>query len=333
MKNKLLQDLSWRGLVNDCTDLDALDELLDNEMLTLYCGFDPTAESLHVGSLIPILTLRRFQLAGHKPLALVGGATGLIGDPSGRSSERSLNTLETVLKYVKGIKNQLAKFIDFNEKENRAELVNNYDWTKDLSIIDFLRDYGKHFGINYILAKDTVASRLESGISFAEFTYTILQAMDFNYLYETKGCKLQIGGSDQWGNITSGLELIRKKHGTEVKVIGFTFPLVTKADGTKFGKTAGGSIWLDEKLTTPYEMYQFFLNTSDEDVVKFLKYFTFLSHEEINHLEVKVKMEPHKREAQKTLAKEVVSLVHSEKAFKQALKITDSLFNGNIKSL
>lgn len=333
MKNELLKDLSWRGLINDCTDIEALDELLENEMVTLYCGFDPTADSLHVGSLLPILTLRRFQLAGHKPLALVGGATGLIGDPSGKSSERALNPLETVFKYLEGIKNQLAKFINFNEEKNSAEFVNNYDWTKDLSVIDFLRDYGKLFGINYMLAKDTIASRLETGISYAEFTYTILQAMDFNHLYEYKGCKLQIGGSDQWGNITSGLELIRKKHGADVKAVGLTMPLVTKADGTKFGKTAGGNIWLDEKLTSPYEMYQFFLNTSDDDVVKLLKYFTFLSHEEINRLEEKVKTEPHLREAQKSLAKEVVTLVHGEKAFIQALKITESLFSGDIKTL
>jgi tyrosyl-tRNA synthetase len=333
MKNKLLQDLSWRGLINDCTDFEALDELLENEVVTLYCGFDPTADSLHIGSLLPILTLRRFQLAGHKPIAVVGGATGLIGDPSGKSSERSLNDFATVSKYVAGIKKQLMKFIEFNDVENRAELVNNYDWTKNLTIIDFLRDYGKHFGINYMLAKDTVASRLETGISYTEFSYTVLQAMDFNHLYENKGCKLQIGGSDQWGNITSGLELIRKKHGADVKVLGFTIPLVTKADGTKFGKTAGGSVWLDALLTTPYEMYQFFLNSSDNDVVKFLKYFTFLTREEIEILEAKVVSEPHLRAAQKALAEEVVKLVHGEKAFKQALKITDSLFNGDIRSL
>ncbi len=334
MKNELLKDLSWRGLINDCTDIEALDELLESGMITLYCGFDPTAESLHVGSLLPILTLKRFQQYGHKPLPLVGGATGLIGDPSGRSTERSLNTLDTVLDWAESIKKQLSQFLDFDsKKQNAAEMVNNYDWTKDLSIIDFLRDYGKYFGINYLLAKDTIAKRLETGISFTEFTYTILQAMDFNHLFLEKGCRLQIGGSDQWGNITSGLELIRKTSGTDVKVVGMTMPLVTKADGTKFGKTAGGAIWLDANLTTPYEMYQFFLNTSDDDVVKFLKYFTFLSHEEIERLEESVKTEPHLRTAQKQLAKEVVTLVHGKKAFEQALKITDSLFNGDIKSL
>ncbi len=333
MKNKLLKDLSWRGLINDCTDLEALDELLESESITLYCGFDPTAESLHVGSLLPILVLKRFQEAGHKPLPLVGGATGLIGDPSGKTSERSLNTLDTVFNWSQSIKNQLSQFLHFDKSQNGAEMVNNYDWTKDLSVIDFLRDLGKHFSVNYMLAKDTIASRLETGISYTEFTYTILQAMDFKHLFEQKNCKLQIGGSDQWGNITSGLELIRKTNGADVKVVGLTMPLVTKADGTKFGKTAGGSIWLNAKLTSPYEMYQFFLNTSDADVVKFLKYFTFLSKERILELENKVNTEPHLREAQNELAKEIVTLVHGEKALKQALKITESLFKGDIKSL
>lgn len=333
MKNELLQDLAWRGLIYDCTDLEALDDLLNNESVTLYCGFDPTASSLHVGSLLPIITLKRFQLAGHKPLALVGGATGLIGDPSGKTQERTLNSFETVLEYINGIKNQLAKYLDFTNVENKAEFVNNYDWTKDLSIINFLRDFGKHFGINYMLAKENVQSRLETGISFAEFTYMILQAMDFNHLYENKGCKLQIGGSDQWGNITSGLELIRKKHGADVKVVGLTMPLVTKADGTKFGKTAGGNVWLDATLTTPYEMYQFFLNTADADVIQFLKYFTFLSKAEIEKLAEEVEKNPHLREAQKTLAKEIVNFVHGEAAYKQALKITESLFHGDIKAL
>lgn len=333
MKNSLLKDLKWRGLISDCTDLDSLDELLENEMITLYSGFDPTADSLHIGHLLPILTLRRFQLANHKPLPLVGGATGLIGDPSGRSSERTLNSLETILNWSKSIKLQLSQFLNFEDGKNKAELVNNYDWTHNLSIIDLLRDTGKHFGINYMLAKDTIASRLNSGISFTEFSYTILQAMDFKHLYENKNCKLQIGGSDQWGNITSGLELIRKTNSNEVKVIGFTMPLVTKADGTKFGKTAGGAVWLDAKKTTPYEMYQFFLNTADSDVVKLLKYFTFLSHQEIERLEKCVEEQPHLREAQKNLAKEVVILVHGEKAFRQSLNITESLFNGNIKTL
>ncbi len=333
MKNELLKDLTWRGLINDCTDLETLDELLNTEMVTLYCGFDPTADSLHVGSLLPILTLKRFQLAGHKPLPLVGGSTGLIGDPSGKANERSLNSLDTVLNWSQAIKNQLSQFVNFDSGDNAAILVNNYDWTKNLSVIDFLRDFGKHFGINYMLAKDTIAKRLDTGISFTEFTYTIIQAMDFQHLFQNKGCKLQIGGSDQWGNITSGLELIRKMNGADVKAVGLTIPLVTKSDGTKFGKTAGGAIWLDSNLSTPYEMYQFFLNTSDEDVVKFLKYFTFLSHEKINALEELVKTQPHLREAQKQLAHEVVTLVHGENALQEAVKITNSLFSGAIRDL
>lgn len=333
MKNELLKDLSWRGLINDCSDLETLDNLLGNEMVTLYCGFDPTAESLHIGSLLPILVLKRFQLAGHKVLPVVGGATGLIGDPGGRSSERSLNTLNTVLDWSESIKKQLSQFLDFEKGKNKAEMVNNFNWTKELSIIDFLRDTGKHFGINYMLAKDTIAKRLDTGISFTEFTYTILQAIDFKHLFDNYNCKLQIGGSDQWGNITSGLELIRKTNGQETKSVGLTMPLVTKADGTKFGKTAGGAVWLDSKLTSPYEMYQFLLNTSDDDVVRFLKYFSFLSHDEIDQLAEKVKTEPHLRVAQKTLAKEVVILVHGEKAYLQAIKITESLFSGNIKNL
>jgi tyrosyl-tRNA synthetase len=332
MKNDLLLDLQYRGLINDCTDFDALDDLLTNEQVTLYVGFDPTADSLHIGHLLPIIMLKRFQDAGHKPLPLIGGATGLIGDPSGRSSERQLNTLETVQGYVESIKKQMTRFLSL-EGENKAVFVNNYDWTKNLSVIDFLRDFGKNFGINYMLAKDTIASRLESGISYTEFSYTILQAMDFKHLYETHNCRLQVGGSDQWGNIISGLDLIRKSHGSEAKVIGLTVPLVTKSDGTKFGKSADGAVWLDPKKTTPYEMYQFLINTSDDDVMKFLKIFTFLSHEELDALEEKVKTEPHLREAQKALAKEVVTFVHGEKAYLQALKITESLFSGDVKSL
>jgi tyrosyl-tRNA synthetase len=332
MKNELLLDLQYRGLINDCTDFDALDELLTNEQVTLYVGFDPTADSLHIGHLLPIIMLKRFQDAGHKPLPLIGGATGLIGDPSGRSSERQLNTLETVQGYVESIKTQMTRFLSL-EGENKAVFVNNYDWTKNLSVIDFLRDFGKNFGINYMLAKDTIASRLESGISYTEFSYTILQAMDFKHLYETHNCRLQVGGSDQWGNIISGLDLIRKSHGSETKVIGLTVPLVTKSDGTKFGKSADGAVWLDAKKTTPYEMYQFLINTPDDDVMKFLKIFTFLSHEELDALEEKVKTEPHLREAQKALAKEVVTFVHGEKDYLQALKITESLFSGDVKSL
>ena len=334
MKNEFLKDLQWRGLINDCTDFDALDELVEKGNITLYCGFDPTADSLHIGHLLMILILKRFQLAGHKPLALVGGATGLIGDPSGRSVERPDSNLETVEKWSNSIKGQLSQFLDFNETEaNGAEIVNNYDWTSNVNMLDFLRDVGKYFNVNYILAKDLVCSRLDKGMTFTEFSYTILQGMDFKHLYETKKCVLQIGGSDQWGNITSGLELIRKTMGHEAKAVGLTMPLVTKADGTKFGKTAGGAVWLDRNKTSPYELYQFFINTADEDVVKFLKYFTFLTKEEIEAVEAEFKEAPHLRHGQKVLAREVVTLVHGVEAYEQALKITEALFSGNLAGL
>lgn len=334
MKNEFLKDLQWRGLINDCTDFDALDELVEKGNITLYCGFDPTADSLHIGHLLMILILKRFQLAGHKPLALVGGATGLIGDPSGRSVERPDSNLETVEKWSNSIKGQLSQFLDFNETEaNGAEIVNNYDWTSNVNMLDFLRDVGKYFNVNYILAKDLVCSRLDKGMTFTEFSYTILQGMDFKHLYETKKCVLQIGGSDQWGNITSGLELIRKQLGHEEKAVGLTMPLVTKADGTKFGKTAGGAVWLDRKKTSPYELYQFLINTADEDVVKFLKYFTFLTKEEIEAVEAEFKEAPHLRHGQKVLAREVVTLVHGVEDYEQALKITEALFSGNLAGL
>lgn len=332
MKSALLQDLKYRGLIHDATDLEGLDELMSNEQVTVYVGFDPTADSLHIGHLLPIIMLKRFQQAGHKPIALIGGATGMIGDPSGRTTERQLQSVETIQENVKAIKNQLTKYLDF-VGDNAAIIVNNYDWTHNLSVLDFLRDYGKHFGINYMLAKETIASRLETGISYTEFSYTILQAMDFNYLFKTYNCRLQVGGSDQWGNIISGLDLIRKLHGQEEKVYGLTVPLVTKADGSKFGKTAEGTIWLDPKKTTPYELYQFFINTADEDVIHFLKIFTFLEREEIEALEEKVKTEPHLREAQKTLAREVVTFVHGERAYEQAVRITEALFSGDVKQL
>lgn len=332
MKSALLQDLKYRGLIHDATDLEGLDELMSNEQVTVYVGFDPTADSLHIGHLLPIIMLKRFQQAGHKPIALIGGATGMIGDPSGRTTERQLQSVETIQENVKAIKNQLTKYLDF-DGDNAAIIVNNYDWTHNLSVLDFLRDYGKHFGINYMLAKETIASRLETGISYTEFSYTILQAMDFNYLFKTYNCRLQVGGSDQWGNIISGLDLIRKLHGQEEKVYGLTVPLVTKADGSKFGKTAEGTIWLDPKKTIPYELYQFFINTADEDVIHFLKIFTFLEREEIEALEEKVKTEPHLREAQKTLAREVVTFVHGERAYEQAVRITEALFSGDVKQL
>jgi tyrosyl-tRNA synthetase len=331
-KMDLLQDLVWRGLIYQQTDEESLKDLISKEKISLYCGVDPTADSMHIGHMVPFLTLRRFQQHGHRPVVLVGGATGLIGDPSGKSEERKLQTLEAVQKNVDGIQKQLASIFSF-EGENGAVIVNNYDWAGSMDIVTFLRDIGKHIGVNYMLAKDTIASRLESGISFTEFTYTILQAMDFNHLYENFNCKLQVGGSDQWGNITSGLELIRKMQPEGSKAFGLTIPLVTKADGTKFGKTEGGAVWLDAKKTTPYEFYQFWINTADADVVKYLKYFTFLSHEEIEALERYVQDEPHLRKAQKALAEEMTRLIHGEDSLQQAIKITEALFSGDVRSL
>ncbi|CAG9611380.1 Tyrosine--tRNA ligase 1 [Bacillus rhizoplanae] len=328
----ILQDLEFRGLINQQTDAEGLQELLEKESVKLYCGFDPTADSLHIGHMLPILILRRFQQAGHQPIALVGGGTGLIGDPSGKKAERTLNEKETVAFFSERIKEQLSSFLDFEKSGNPAIIANNYDWIGSLDLITFLRDIGKNFGLNYMLAKDTVASRLETGISFTEFSYMILQSYDFLNLYQTYGCKLQIGGSDQWGNITAGLELIRKSE-EDAKAFGLTVPLVTKSDGTKFGKTEGGAVWLDPEKTTPYEFYQFWINTDDRDVVKYLKYFTFLSHEEILELEKQVAEAPEKREAQKALASEMTKLVHGEAALEQAIKISAALFSGSVAEL
>ncbi|PEQ95659.1 tyrosine--tRNA ligase [Bacillus sp. AFS006103] len=328
----LLQDLAWRGIIYQQTDEEGLKDSLNKEPISLYCGVDPTADSMHIGHLLPFLTLRRFQQHGHRPIVLVGGATGLIGDPSGKSEERKLLTLEIVQDNVAGIKKQLESIFEF-EGENGAIMVNNYDWAGSMDIVTFLRDIGKHIGVNYMLAKDTIASRLETGISFTEFTYTILQAMDFLHLYEQHNCKLQIGGSDQWGNITSGLELIRKVQPEGAKAYGLTIPLVTKADGTKFGKTESGAVWLDPEKTTPYEFYQFWINTADADVVKYLKIFTFLSHEEIEQLDKAVQEEPHLRKAQKVLAEELTRLIHGEDSLQQAIKISQALFSGDVRSL
>lgn len=329
---ELLKDLDWRGITYQQTDAEGLEKQLEKESISIYCGIDPTADSMHIGHLLPFLTLRRFQNAGHRPLVLVGGATGLIGDPSGKSEERKLQTVEAIQGNVASIKVQLESIFDF-EGENGAVMVNNYDWIGSMDVVTFLRDFGKNVGINYMLAKDTISSRLESGISFTEFTYTILQAMDFNHLYDHYNCKLQIGGSDQWGNITTGLEMIRKTHEEETKAFGFTIPLVTKADGTKFGKTESGAIWLDPKKTSPYEFYQFWINTADADVVKYLKYFTFLSHEEIDALAQSVESEPHLRKAQKALGEEMTKMIHGEEALAQAIRISAALFSGDIKSL
>ncbi|MEW4306414.1 tyrosine--tRNA ligase [Rossellomorea marisflavi] len=329
---ELLKDLDWRGITYQQTDAEGLEKQLEKESISIYCGIDPTADSMHIGHLLPFLTLRRFQNAGHRPLVLVGGATGLIGDPSGKSEERKLQTVEAIQENVACIKVQLESIFDF-QGENGAVMVNNYDWIGSMDVVTFLRDFGKNVGVNYMLAKDTISSRLESGISFTEFTYTILQAMDFNHLYDHYNCKLQIGGSDQWGNITTGLEMIRKTHDEETKAFGFTIPLVTKADGTKFGKTESGAIWLDPKKTSPYEFYQFWINTADADVVKYLKYFTFLSHEEIDALAQSVETEPHLRKAQKALGEEMTRMIHGEEALDQAIRISAALFSGDIKSL
>ncbi|QII81569.1 tyrosine--tRNA ligase [Jeotgalibaca arthritidis] len=332
-KVNIIDELQWRDAINQQTDEDGLRELLNEKNIGLYCGIDATGSSMHVGHLIPFMLLKRFQLAGHKPVILIGGATGSIGDPSGKSEERTLQSEETVAYNAEKITQQMKKLFRAGETDSEIRLVNNLDWTKQLSLLDFLRDFGKNFNINTMLAKDIVASRLETGISFTEFSYQILQSMDFLHLYRQLDVQLQIGGADQWGNITAGLELIRKKEGAEAKAFGLTIPLMLKADGTKFGKTAGGSVWLDPEQTTPYEFYQFWVNQDDRDVVKYLKFFTFLSQEEISALEESVQTEPHKRQAQKTLAAEMTTFVHGEKALEDALKITDALFTGNVAQL
>ncbi|MEK3882457.1 tyrosine--tRNA ligase [Paenibacillus sp. PL2-23] len=330
----IIDELEWRDAINQQTDAEGLRELVKEKKVSLYCGVDPTGDSMHIGHLIPFMMLKRFQLAGHRPVILIGGATGTIGDPSGRTSERSLQTLEQIQANVEALTAQLKKLFDRKEEGGGdLRMVNNYDWTHKINVIEFLRDYGKNFSINTMLAKDVVSSRLESGISFTEFSYQILQSLDFLHLYKEEDVQLQIGGSDQWGNITAGLDLIRKKEGSEAKAFGLTIPLMLKADGTKFGKTAGGAVWLDPNKTTPYEFYQFWANTDDRDVVKYLKFFTFLSKEQIEALEEKVKTEPHKREAQKALAEEMTRFVHGEAMLEQAKKITAALFSGDIKSL
>ncbi|EIS6273957.1 tyrosine--tRNA ligase [Staphylococcus pseudintermedius] len=331
MANALLEELSWRGLVYQQTDEEGIETLLNKEEVKIYCGADPTADSLHIGHLLPYLTLRRFQEAGHRPIVLVGGGTGMIGDPSGKSEERVLQTEAQVDKNVRGIQQQMEQLFDFNV-ENGPILVNNYDWLSQISLIEFLRDYGKHVGVNYMLGKDSIQSRLENGISYTEFTYTILQAIDFGHLNRVHDCKLQIGGSDQWGNITSGIELMRRMYGV-TDVYGFTIPLVTKADGKKFGKSESGPIWLDPEKTSPYEFYQFWINTSDDDVIKFLKYFTFLSKTDIEALEKSVVEEPHLRKAQTTLAEEVTRFIHGNDALAEAQRISQALFKGDLKSL
>ncbi|MET2986421.1 tyrosine--tRNA ligase [Aureibaculum conchae] len=338
MTNNFVEELRWRGLLHDA--MPGTEEQLNKETTTAYIGFDPTADSLHIGGLVPVIILKHFQLFDHKPIALVGGATGMIGDPSGKSNERNLLDEATLTKNINGIKTQLAKFLDFSSgADNAAELVNNYDWMKQLSFLDFARDIGKHITVNYMMAKDSVKNRLnpeaKEGMSFTEFTYQLIQGYDFLHLYKEKNCLLQMGGSDQWGNITTGTELIRRK--VQGKAYAITCTLITKADGTKFGKSEGGNVWLDAERTSPYKFYQYWLNTSDEDAEKYIKIFTFLDKTTIESLIKKHKEQPDMRLLQKTIAKEVTTMVHSEEALENAIKASNILFgkstSADLKSL
>ncbi|HEM4679960.1 TPA: tyrosine--tRNA ligase [Streptococcus suis] len=327
----IFEELKARGLVFQTTDEEALVKALTEGQVSYYTGYDPTADSLHLGHLVAILTSRRLQLAGHKPYALVGGATGLIGDPSFKDAERSLQTKDTVDGWVTKIQGQLSRFLDFENGDNKAEMVNNYDWFSDISFIDFLRDVGKYYTVNYMMSKDSVKKRIETGISYTEFAYQIMQGYDFYELNDKHNVTLQIGGSDQWGNMTAGTELLRRKADKSGHVM--TVPLITDSTGKKFGKSEGNAVWLDADKTSPYEMYQFWLNVMDDDAVRFLKIFTFLSLDEIAEIEKQFDAARHERLAQKMLAKEVVTLVHGEEAYNQALNITEQLFAGNIKNL
>jgi tyrosyl-tRNA synthetase len=321
----LIEDLQWRGMIQDI--MPGTKELLEKEMVSGYIGFDPTSDSLHIGSLVPILLLVHLQKAGHKPFALVGGTTGMVGDPSGKSEERNLLSEEILQFNQEGVRKQLSKFLDFNsDKPNAAELVNNYDWFKDFSFLHFIRDVGKHITVNYMMAKDSVKKRLEgeTGMSFTEFTYQLVQGYDFYWLYQNRNCKLQMGGSDQWGNIVTGTELVRRKAGGEA--FAFTCPLITKADGGKFGKTEKGNVWLDPKKTSPYQFYQFWLNASDEDAKKWIKIFTLLSKEEIEALLLQQEAAPHERALQKKLAEELTCFVHSRADYEFAVKASEILF-------
>lgn len=332
--SNLLHDLQARGLIAQTTGGEALTEYLGAGARTLYSGFDPTADSLHIGHLVPLLALKRFQLAGHKPIALVGGATGLVGDPSFKAQERKLNTPDVVAGWADRLKQQVSRFIDFDCGGNSAEVVNNLEWVGQMNVLTFLRDVGKHFSVNNMINKESVKQRIEregEGISFTEFTYMLLQSLDFAELYHRYNCTLQIGGSDQWGNITGGIDLTRRLHGGQV--FGLTMPLVTKADGTKFGKTESGTVWLDPAKTSPYAFYQFWLNTADADVYKFLKYFTFLSVDEINHIEEADRARDAKPEAQQILAEEMTRLVHGQDGLSAAQRITQALFNDDLNGL
>ena len=323
MKINFVEELRWRGMIHDI--MPGAEEQLNKEMTTAYVGIDPTADSLHIGHLVSIMMLKHLQMAGHKPLAVVGGATGMIGDPSFKAAERKLLTVEEIQHNVDCIRKQLEKFLSFDEKDpNAAEILNNYDWMKDYLFLDFIRDVGKHITVNYMMAKDSVKKRMETGISFTEFTYQLLQGYDFLTLYRSKGCRLQMGGSDQWGNITTGTELIRRMEGGEAYAL--TCPLITKADGTKFGKTEGGNVWLDPEKTSPYKFYQFWLNCSDEDTSRYIRIFTLLPKQEIERLEEEHKAAPHLRILQKALAKDITIRVHSEKDYEAAVAASEILF-------
>jgi tyrosyl-tRNA synthetase len=317
-----VEELQWRGLVQDM--IPGTDEMLANEKTAGYIGFDPTSDSLHIGSLLPIMILVHFQRAGHTPIALVGGATGMVGDPSGKSKERNLLTADQIQANIDGIKKQLSQFLDFDSNDNAAKILNNMDWFGNMSTIDFLRDIGKHLTVNYMSAKDSVKSRIETGISFTEFSYQLLQGYDFAYLNENHGCKIQMGGSDQWGNITSGVELSRRIYGKESFAL--TCPLVTKADGGKFGKTESGNVWLDPEKTSPYQFYQFWMNCSDDDAERYIKIFTLMSKKEIENIVLSHKEEPHRRILQGALAKDITCRVHSEEAYETAVKASQILF-------
>jgi len=331
MKTNFIEELKWRGILNDV--MPGTEDLLNKEVVTGYIGFDPTADSLHVGSLAQIMTLLRFQLAGHKPLALVGGATGMVGDPSGKSAERNLLDATTLNKNVEGIKKQLSQFLDFNCGDNSAELVNNYDWFKNYSFLDFIRDAGKHITVNYMMAKDSVKNRINGdlGMSFTEFSYQLIQGYDFYYLWKERNCKIQMGGSDQWGNITTGTEFIRRKASGEAFAL--TTQLIKKSDGTKFGKSEGGNIWLDREKTSPYKFYQFWLNVSDDDAKTYVRFFTLLSKSEIEELEAKHAAAPHERHLQKALAKEITIRVHSEADYLQAIETAEFLFKSKAEDV
>lgn len=316
------EELKWRGMIHDI--MPGAEEQLKKEMTTAYIGFDPTADSLHIGSLVQIMILVHFQKAGHKPLALVGGATGMVGDPSGKSDERNLLSKEELDHNLNGVKTQLEKFLDFDCGESSAEMVNNYDWFKDFSFLDFIRDVGKHITVNYMMAKDSVKSRLETGLSFTEFSYQLVQGYDFYHLYKNKNCKIQLGGSDQWGNIVTGTELIRRMDGGEAFAI--TTPLIKKADGTKFGKTEGGNVWLDKKRTSPYKFYQYWINSSDEDAKNYVRIFTLKSQQEIEALEKEHDKAPHLRLLQKALGEDITSRVHSKKELDKAIHASQILF-------